>query len=613
MSLPDRQHGFDTPGLRGYLRTFWNFDRPAALTAMGLNLAAALLEGVGLLLLLPLLHLAGVLDSGNASSLPFKLPQDVAERIAAIPPDLRLPLMLAAFVALVGIQAIVTMQRERRTQALQLRFIDHLRDRLFTALAQARWSFLSRHHSSEFLSVLTTDVQRVGVGTHFLLQLFTQLAVFPVYLGVAFLLSPMVTIVALATCVALWWLLRRSRAAAAADGIALSRANQSLFNELQEFLGALKLIKIHGEEDGYRRQFNHVVAHLRQQQTQFQVTHSRSQLAFRVGGATTLAALTWVALVVARVPAASLLVLIAIFSRVLPQVSSIHGGRQQLAHMLPAYDSWRNWMRLCAEAKGLDARDVVGTAADPEVGEARHIGLVTGSREPLREGIHLRLVSYRHPLGTATIHVPELFLPARRTTAIIGATGSGKTTLLDLISGLNTPDAGTITADGVPLEAANWCRHVAYVPQDASILDGTIRENLAWGAQADEAALHEALERVAAAGFVSALPDGLDTWVGERGVRLSGGEKQRLALARALLRQPELLILDEATSALDREHQQIVFAALRALRGRLTVLIVTHRHDEIRDLIDGLVVVEEGRVGQWTEVASGAMRDEAVP
>lgn len=126
------------------------------------------------------------------------------------------------------------------------------------------------------------------------------------------------------------------------------------------------------------------------------------------------------------------------------------------------------------------------------------------------------------------------------TTAVVGPTGSGKTTFLDLLSGLNAPDRGTIEVDGRPLRVnAGWRRRIAYVPQDTAILDGTLRENLTWGAvDAEDDQLMAALEQAAAAEFVRHLPEGLETWVGERGVRLSGGEKQRLALARALLREP---------------------------------------------------------------------------
>ncbi|WP_295456886.1 ABC transporter ATP-binding protein [uncultured Thiodictyon sp.] len=568
-------------GLRPFLTEFWRFDRRAALLTLGLNLAGAVLEGLGLMLLLPLLTLAGVFGGTAGPALSLPLPAGLTQTLDGLAPTYKLLLMLGLFVSLIALQAVVGLLRERHSQRLQLRFVDHLRDTLFGALAGARWRFLAQHHSSEFLNVLTTDVARVGNGTLHLLLLLTQLALLPVYLVVAFQLSPPVTGLALLTGAALWWVLRRSRDMAKQSGTVLSRANQALFSEIQEFLGALKLIKIHGEENGYQRQFAQVTTHLREHQLAFNEVRTRSQLAFRIGGSLALAALTYAALVWVQLPAANLLVLIAIFSRTLPQVSGIHMGLQQLWHMAPAFASWQAWVtRLRAH------RDESANA----------VGSVT-----LTAGLHLSQIVYRHPNGSQAIEIPDLLIPARRTTAIIGQTGSGKTTLLDLLSGLNEPQSGSILIDGKPLRAdAAWRRRLAYVPQDCAILDGTIRANLTWGAlDADDARLLAALELAAAAHFVQGLPHGLDTWVGERGVRLSGGEKQRLALARALLREPELLILDEATSALDRAHQQIVIEALRRLHGRMTVLIVTHRDEEIRHLLDGVVRVVAGRVGAW--------------
>lgn len=583
-------------GLGPFLTEFWRFDPRAVSITLGLNLLGALLEGLGIMLLLPLLTLAGVVNGTPGAALSITLPTNVSRLLEGIPPEHKLLLTLGLFVSLIGLQSSVTLLRERRSQRLQLRFVDHLRTSLFSALSGARWCFLSQHHSSEFLSVLTTDISRVGTGTIFLLQLFTQLAVFPVYLALAFALSPPVTGLALVTGMALWWLLRKSRDAAQQSGQVLSQATRNLFNKAQEFLGALKLIKIHGEEAGYQCQFAQVVAQLREQQLNFTQVRTRSQSAFRLGGALALATLTYAALVWIELPAARLLVLIAIFARMLPKVSSIHQGLQQLWHMAPAFTSWLEWIKRCQEE-----RDQEGDAprGDPNP-------IVDQSLYPiLAEGLGLRDVTFRHPQGSRIFVIPDLFIPACRTTAIIGPTGAGKTTLLDLLSGLNAPTSGRILVDGRPLITdANWRRCIAYIPQDAAILDGTLRANLAWGVvRADDDRLMAALDKAAAGAFVRGMPLGLDTWVGERGVRLSGGEKQRLALARALLRDPELLILDEATSALDHEHQQIVLEALRTLHGRMTVLIVTHRYEEIRDLLDGVVRIEAGRVGGWMRVA----------
>jgi ATP-binding cassette subfamily C protein len=571
-------------GLRPFLAEFWRFDRRAAVITLVLNLLGAVLEGLGLMLLLPLLTLAGVFSGGEGSAFSIALPDRVSAVLATIPPADKLLWMLALFISLIALQAGVSLLRERQSQRLQLRFVDHLRQTLFGGLAEARWSFLAQHHSSEFLSVLTTDIGRVGVGAIFLLQLFTQLAVFPVYLAVAFQLSPPVTGLALLTGAGLWWVLRKSRDVAKQSGVVMSRANQGLFNELQEFLGALKLIKIHGEVTGYQRQFAQATAHLREQQLDFNAVRTRSQMAFRIGGAVALALLTYAALVWVQLPAARLLVLIAVFSRMLPQVSAIHMGLQQLWHMAPAFQNWQHWVGLCHSA-----RETLINESGPCT---------------LNEGIRLTQVTYRHPQGSRTFTIPDLFIPARKTTAIIGPTGSGKTTLLDLLSGLNEPQSGVIAVDGRPLKAdAAWRRLIAYIPQETAILDGTIRDNLTWGAtKFADTHIMNALDSAAAADFVRRLPQGLETWVGERGVRLSGGEKQRLALARALLRQPQLLILDEATSALDREHQQVILEALKTLHGQMTVLIVTHRFEEIRELLDGVVQVADGRVGNWSSL-----------
>ncbi len=156
--------------------------------------------------------------------------------------------------------------------------------------------------------------------------------------------------------------------------------------------------------------------------------------------------------------------------------------------------------------------------------------------------------------------------------------------------------------DGAPLPAG-WRHSIAYIPQETQIQNGTIRENLSWGNTApQDADIQSALSQAALDTWVQQLPLGLDTPVGERGVKLSGGEKQRIALARALLRRPQLLVLDEATSALDPDNHRLVLDAIRTLHGQMTVLIVTHRMDELTGLIDGIVRIEKGDVGKWQAV-----------
>jgi ATP-binding cassette subfamily C protein len=189
----------------------------------------------------------------------------------------------------------------------------------------------------------------------------------------------------------------------------------------------------------------------------------------------------------------------------------------------------------------------------------------------------------------------------------MGASGAGKSTLADVLMGLLEPDQGQLSVDGVTITGTrrrDWRRSVAYVPQEVFLFNDSIRANLLWGwAEAGEDALRLALHR-AAAGFVFDLPLGLETRVGDGGVRLSGGERQRLALARALLKQPSLLILDEATSALDRENEARVREAIEHLHGDLTLVVIGHRLATLEHA-DQVVVLEAGRVavrGTWSEV-----------
>src|SRR5690606_15471787 len=178
----------------------------------------------------------------------------------------------------------------------------------------------------------------------------------------------------------------------------------------------------------------------------------------------------------------------------------------------------------------------------------------------------------------------------------------------DLIIGLLRPLGGTISIDGrelAPHEIARWRWKVGYVPQDGFLFHATVRENLRWAKpDATDAEMWRALEQAAAAGFLRSRPEGLDTIVGDRGIRLSGGERQRLALARALLTNPDVLVLDEATSMLDTVNEDAIIEAVRQLRGRVTVLIITHRLSAIRHA-DVIHVLEAGRIiesGSWAEL-----------
>lgn len=181
--------------------------------------------------------------------------------------------------------------------------------------------------------------------------------------------------------------------------------------------------------------------------------------------------------------------------------------------------------------------------------------------------------------------------------ALIGQSGSGKTTLSDIILGLLSPQSGGVYIDGKDVFSMpeKWASMVGYVPQSFFLMDDTIRNNIAFGLQEiDDSKVWEALQKAQLKSFVEQLPDGLDTIVGERGVKFSGGQRQRIAIARALFNEPQILVLDEATAALDNDTESAVMEAIDALQGQITLIIVAHRLSTIRSC-DKIYEIKDGQ------------------
>jgi len=221
---------------------------------------------------------------------------------------------------------------------------------------------------------------------------------------------------------------------------------------------------------------------------------------------------------------------------------------------------------------------------------------------PLEREICLEGITFRYPGQAAPVFAGlDLSIASREFLALAGGSGAGKSTLADLLLGLQRPQAGRLLVDGHPLDDAGlraWRRYVAFVPQSVFLFDSSIAENIAFGVEAsriDRARLRSAAELAQIAGFIDEQPQGYDTRIGERGGRLSGGQRQRLGIARALYRQPSVLILDEPTSALDGITETELAKALEGLKGRLTLIVIAHRPSTVR-LGDRVIVLERGRI-----------------
>ena len=364
-------------------------------------------------------------------------------------------------------------------------------------------------------------------------------------------------------------------------GVAVTQRAQAV----QEALGGVKETKVLGRESFFVDRFQHAAGEFAHVGATSQIIGSIPKFfleAVTIGGAL----LAIVLLIDSGLGGAGLVPMLALYAaaayRVMPAIQQIYTGATNVRYLA----------------------DLV-TMMKAEVALPVPIPVPHTVRPRLTFSEHLRLVnvSFSYPGTVApTLSRVSLTIPKNSRLGIVGTTGSGKSTLVDVMLGLLTPSAGELRVDETPLDADNlraWQDNVGYVPQTIYLSDDSIRRNIAFGVpehEIDNAAVARAAALAGIHRFiVEESPEGYDTFVGERGVRLSGGQRQRIGIARALYRDPDVLILDEATSALDSRTERDVMAAIGALSGRKTILIVAHRLSTIREC-DAVVVVDRGEV-----------------
>jgi ATP-binding cassette, subfamily C, bacterial len=548
-------------------------DRRRLALILALAALGALTEGIGFVLLVPLLAL--VMDGGE----PGGMLSPVSRWLEANGWQPSLGALLAGFALLVTLRAMADYVRVLAAMRLSFVIVDGLRERAFAALLAADWRTLSRMRQSENRAMLISEIDRTAIAIDQLGAL-VRIGIGLVAIGLAALaISPPVALagaVAGALIFALYGGLRRR---ARSLGEQLSKQFRSVHGLLEENLDALRSIKSFGTEEAARQRMAAGFRALRQVRVRYTTDTLLARSLLQVGGAVLVALSVWLALAQWQLPAAIVLPLVALFARALPQFGALLDCWQLWAHASPAVIAAE---RLIRETEA---------AAEQRPGE-----VVVVPR--LARAITLAKVSLAHRENVPTLHEVSLTIAAGETVALVGPSGAGKSTLADILGGLIAPDSGQMLIDGTPLDPAmrhGWRRQVAYVDQSPVLFHGSVRDNLRWAApEASDARLAEVLE-MAAAGFVRDLPGGLDCPLGERGRQLSGGERQRIVLARALLRDPALLILDEATSALDSGADEAVAQAIAGLAGRRTILIIGHR-GALTDSATRVITLEAGRL-----------------
>ncbi len=235
-------------------------------------------------------------------------------------------------------------------------------------------------------------------------------------------------------------------------------------------------------------------------------------------------------------------------------------------------------------------------------GEKVDMSFATDEEEklPVEKNIELKGITYAYPNTEKLIFdKADMTIPVGKSVGIVGTSGAGKSTVVDILLGLLETREGTVCADGMDVKQnyRKWLKNIGYIPQMIFMLDDTIRRNVAFGVpedKIDEDRLWEVLKEAQLDEFIKTLPEGLDTGIGERGIRLSGGQRQRIGIARALYHDPEVLVLDEATSALDNDTEKAIMESINRLHGKKTLIIIAHRLQTIEQC-DIVYRVENGK------------------
>lgn len=473
---------------------------------------------------------------------------------------------------------------------------ENLSRRLFKAYLYQPWSFHLQKNSAELIRNIAYEA---GV--------FTTNALFPgmlliseilVLLGIAVLLfmyeplGALVVVITLAIASIVFQVLTRNKILR--WGKARQHHDGLRIQYLQEGLGGVKDVKLLGREESFISLFelhNLGSAHVgKRQHTIQQLPRLWLELLAMIG----IASLVFV-LVFQEKQMSDMLPTMGLFAaaafRLMPSFNRVLLSVQSLRFGLPVINTLSNEIKITKETKLAQVSNVFSFKKDIKIENACY--KYEGAERAALQNIQIQILH-------------------GQSVGFIGESGAGKSTLIDIFLGLLTPDSGNVKVDGINIQESlrAWQDNIGYVPQTIFLTDDSLRNNIAFGIDSkniDDLAIRKAVSAAKLDNFISSLPNGLDTFVGERGVRLSGGQRQRIGIARALYHDPQVLVLDEATSALDNETEKEVMDAVNDLHGKKTILIIAHRLSTVKNC-DTLYRMNQGEIideGSFEHVVEG--------
>lgn len=580
----EQDGSFWATGLRLVRRTFGSMPRRSSLIVL-LALLNSLLQGASLVLLVPLVGSLGVGSSSETS---------IARGLRTAFAALGVPYTLGTILGLVfGVSlsaGMVALVQGWISYSTYRHFVSELQVEAYRTLSRCRLSYLSRQRLGDTITNLTKFTEQAGGAFFLLIQLLTTAVIVAGLVLVAlsqawqFVLATF-GVLSVAVLPMRWNSRAVHRLVRSCHGAVLAAGAT-----ITEHLRLLSMVKAFGAEGQSLKMVEARVAQAEMLWVQFKRRIEAVRVIWDVAMVGLLCLAIYAGVAVFSVTLDRLLVLVGIFMRIVAAIRSVLTRTEQLPMLLAAFDGVTellNSARAAAEPKG-------GLPAPM----ALHAGIAV-QKLKVADG------------NQVLVDDVSLVIRPRSITALVGPSGSGKSTIANAVLGLVEAAGGRIEIEGVELARMDreaWRKRIGYVGQDIPLWNCSIRDNLLFAApEVDEAQVYRALDEAGVGEFVRRLPKGLDTVVGEQGSLISGGERQRIAIARALLRKPLLLILDEPTSALDAETARKVVENIEALRQTAAILIIAHDLNVVRNA-DTIYVVQHGKIlehGTWRDLIEG--------
>jgi ATP-binding cassette, subfamily B, bacterial MsbA len=464
----------------------------------------------------------------------------------------------------------------------QSNLCDLLRKRLFEQFQSLDLSYYSTSRSGDLINSFTTEINQIKQGFEVFSGLVIRGSTLLAYVCSMLWLSWQLSFFAIALytllSVGLSSLIGRVREAS----FALPKANGQLASTAIQFINGIRTVKGSGTEEFERKRFYQATTEILKAEDRVSSISSLVKPLAEGFASTILIAMVILAfhLFISKgvLETASLLTFMFVLFRMMPLVAQVNGARENLSRFQGSVDNIQELLK----------RD-----DKPYLNNGNLIF------KELKQGINFSGISFAYEPNSLILQNINLTIEKGKVTALVGESGAGKSTLADLIPRFYDPTAGSILFDGEDLrnfDITSIRRGMAIVSQDTFIFNASVKDNIAYGLEkVDEEEVWSVAKLAHAVEFIEELPDGLDTILGDRGVRLSGGQRQRIALARALLRNPDILILDEATSALDSVTERLIQESLEKLSQDRTVIAIAHRLSTIAKA-DKVVVLEQGKI-----------------